>query len=146
MPDQIDTTRTYSIGELARRAGLSVHTLRWYEAEGLFPRDVPRTAGGRRIYAHDALDWLALLSRLRESGAPIAVMREYARLVREGSGNEAERLALMRAHERALDVQIETLIACRRVISDKARTYQDALIARGIDPAVGSPSDVGHVA
>ena len=41
MVDVVDTTRTFSIGELARLAGVSVHTLRWYEAEGLFPRDVP---------------------------------------------------------------------------------------------------------
>lgn len=134
MGEEIDTSRTFSIGELSRRAGVSVHTLRWYEAEGLFPRDVPRTPGGRRVYAHDALAWLALLARLRESGAPISFLREYAALVRAGSGNEAERLALLRAHERSLDAQIDSLIACRRVIGDKARAYQEALIERGIDP------------
>ncbi|WP_053097544.1 MerR family transcriptional regulator [Microbacterium sp. CGR1] len=132
MEDVIDTTRTFSIGELARLAGVSVHTLRWYEAEGLFPRDVPRTSGGRRVYAHDSLAWLALLARLRESGAPIAMLREYAALVRAGSGNEAERLALLRAHERSLDAQIETLIACRQVVSAKAGAYQEALLARGL--------------
>lgn len=142
MVDETETTQTFSIGELAHRAGVSVHTLRWYEAEGLFPRDVPRTSGGRRIYAYDSLAWLALLSRLRESGAPIAVMREYAGLVRAGSGNEAQRLALMRAHERSLDAQIESLIACRQVIGDKARGYQEMLIARGIDPFAGAePGD-----
>lgn len=132
MVDVVDTTRTFSIGELARLAGVSVHTLRWYEAEGLFPRDVPRTSGGRRVYAHDSLAWLALLGRLRESGAPIALLREYAALVRAGSGNEAERLALLRAHERSLDAQIESLIACRQVIHDKASGYQEALVARGL--------------
>lgn len=134
MDDVIETTRTFGIGELARLAGVSVHTLRWYEAEGLFPREVPRTPGGRRVYAHDALAWLALLGRLRESGAPISLLREYAALVRAGSGNEAERLALLRAHERSLDAQIDALIACRQVIGDKARAYQEALVARGVDP------------
>lgn len=145
MDEPIDTARTYSIGELARLAGVSVHTLRWYESEGLFPRDVPRTPGGRREYAHDSLAWLALLGRLRESGAPIAVLRDYAALVRAGSGNEADRLALLRAHERSLDAQIETLIACREVIRGKSQAYQDALLARGIDPfaAAGSAVDDG---
>ena len=73
-----------------------------------------------------------LLGRLRESGAPIALLREYAALVRAGSGNEAERLALLRAHERSLDAQIESLIACRQVIHDKAAGYQEALVARGL--------------
>jgi hypothetical protein len=52
--------------------------------------------------------------------------------VRAGSGNEAERLALLRAHERSLDAQIESLIACRQVIHDKAKGYQEALVARGL--------------
>jgi len=52
--------------------------------------------------------------------------------VRAGSGNEAERLALLRAHERSLDAQIESLIACRQVIHDKAAGYQEALVARGL--------------
>ena len=60
MVDVVDTTRTFSIGELARLAGVSVHTLRWYEAEGLFPRDVPRTSGGRRVYAHDSVSYTHL--------------------------------------------------------------------------------------
>ena len=40
--------------------------------------------------------------------------------------------ALLRAHERSLDAQIETLIACRQVVSAKAGAYQEALLARGL--------------
>ena len=48
------------IGELARRTGLSVHAIRWYEGQRLIP-GVRRTAAGHREYAdwHEA--WLALL-------------------------------------------------------------------------------------
>jgi len=119
--------RTYSIGELAEITGMSVHTLRWYESEGLFPQDVPRTAGGRRIFDDRAVGWLALLSRLRESGMPIAGLAKYSSLVREGVGNEAERIELMEGHARALDEQIEELIACRAVIRGKVDSYRKAL-------------------
>jgi DNA-binding transcriptional MerR regulator len=68
------TGRAYTIGELADISGLSVHTLRWYESQGLFPRDVPRTTGGQRIFSDESVRWLALLTRLRESGMPVADM------------------------------------------------------------------------
>lgn len=121
---------TYSIGELAEIVGMSVHTLRWYESEGLFPREVPRTAGGRRIFNDEAVRWLALLSRLRESGMPIAELAKYSCLVRAGEGNEAERIALMEAHADSLDAQIAELIACRAVIRGKVDSYREDLSAR----------------
>jgi DNA-binding transcriptional MerR regulator len=119
--------QTYTIGELAQRAGLSVHTLRWYESQGLFPRDVPRSSGGRRIFNEEAVRWLALLTRLRDSGMPIADMARYSHLVRDGDGNEAERIALMEDHARSLDRQIAELIACREIINDKITSYRQTL-------------------
>jgi DNA-binding transcriptional MerR regulator len=122
--------RTYTIGELAAISGLSVHTLRWYEAQGLFPRDIPRTPGGQRIFGDEAVRWLALLNRLRDSAMPVADMAEYSRLVRAGEGNEADRIALMESHARSLDAQIEELIACREVIRDKITFYRRAVASR----------------
>jgi DNA-binding transcriptional MerR regulator len=135
--------RTYSIGELSERTGLSVHTLRWYESQGLFPRDVPRTPGGRRVFTEEALGWLSLLTRLRDSGMPVAEMSRYAALVRAGAGNEAERIALMQAHAGSLDQQIEELMAAREVIGGKIRSHRDQLAARGVAlPARGgTPAD-----
>ena len=94
---------------------------------------MPRTSGGRRIFNDEAVGWLALLSRLRESGMPIAELAKYSSLVREGAGNEAERIALMEAHARALDAQIDELIACRMVIRTKIDAYRDALVIRDSD-------------
>ena len=126
--------RLYSIGELAEVSGMSVHTLRWYESRGLFPRPIPRTSGGRRIFNQEAVRWLALLSRLRESGMPVAELAEYSRLVSAGPGNEAERIALMEAHAQSLDAQIEELIACRAVIRGKIDAYCEMLPTEGVSP------------
>lgn len=119
--------KTYSIGELADLTGMSVHTLRWYESQGLFPRDVPRTAGGRRVFDAEAVRWLALLTRLRESGMPVAEMSAYSDLVRAGTGNEAARIALMEDHAQSLDRQIAELVACRAVIRGKISGYRQKL-------------------
>jgi DNA-binding transcriptional MerR regulator len=58
------------IGELARLSGRRVHTIRWYEAQGLMP-GAARDAGGRRVFNQLHVDWLELMHRLRASGMSI---------------------------------------------------------------------------
>lgn len=84
-----------SIGEVARRTGLSVHALRFYEREGLFANPVRRLSNGRRIYHEEDLEWLAICTKLRSSGMPLALIRQYVELARQGPGNEHERLQLL---------------------------------------------------
>jgi DNA-binding transcriptional MerR regulator len=85
------------IGALSARTGHSVHTIRWYEAQGLMP-GVQRDGGGRRVYADGHVGWLELMQRLRRTGMSIAQMRRYTALVRQGRSTLAERHALLQAH------------------------------------------------
>ncbi|GLW17901.1 MerR family transcriptional regulator [Streptomyces sp. NBRC 13847] len=119
-----------SIGEVAERTGLSVHALRFYEREGLLVGPVQRTAGGRRRYTTADVDWLLICVRLRESGMPLADLKRFAELVRHGSGNEAERLQLLDAHQQRVEAQIQALEECRSVIAWKVGVYAEHL-ARG---------------
>jgi DNA-binding transcriptional MerR regulator len=124
-----------SIGEVAEATGLSVHALRFFEREGLFLRDIPRSASGRRVFDRADLDWLGLLNRLRESGMPIAAIREFAALVAAGPGNEAERLKLLQRHEDDVRAKIEELHACLDVVHAKVVAYGrhvDAGTAQGV--------------
>lgn len=113
-----------SIGEVAAATGLSVHALRFFEREELFLRPVPRTGGGRRVYAPADVEWLALCNRLRESGMPIAELKRFAGLVRSGPGNEAERLALLQEHERAVRARITELNTSLEIIHGKVVAYE----------------------
>jgi DNA-binding transcriptional MerR regulator len=87
-----------TIAEAAERTGLTADTLRYYEKDGLMLRSVPRTSSGHRQYAESDIDWIRLITKLRSTGMPIRDVRRYTELVRAGSGNEAERLDLLRAH------------------------------------------------
>ena len=69
-----------SIGELARRSGCSVPTVRSYEEIGLLPPG-PRTQAGRRSYAEAAVRRLVLLRRCRDFGFSIAEVRELVHVV-----------------------------------------------------------------
>ena len=79
-----------TIAEAAARTGLTAHTLRYYERDGLMLRDVDRSATGHRRYEDQDLQWIQLLTCLRGTGMPISDVRRYAALVRDGGGNEAE--------------------------------------------------------
>ncbi|WP_420037218.1 MerR family transcriptional regulator [Streptomyces sp. cg28] len=128
-----------SIGDVAERTGLSVHALRFYEREGLLVGPVRRTSGGRRRYTSLDVDWLLICVKLRESGMPLADLRQFAELVRHGPGNEAERLQLLEAHRQRVDAQIQALEECRSVITWKVGVYADHL-ARGKTDGLWDPT------
>lgn len=64
-----------SIGTLARLAGCTVPTIRYYESIGLLPEG-PRTDAGRRVYGEAAVQRLSFIRRCREFGFSIPQVRE----------------------------------------------------------------------
>ena len=123
-----------SIGEVAQRTGMSVHALRFYEREGLLASPVERTSDGRRAYGERDLEWLDLCIKLRSSGMPLAAIRRYTELVREGPGNEKERLEILRQHQQHVTDQIAALTTCLELISFKVGLYEESLTAAPGDP------------
>ncbi|MEV4937252.1 MerR family transcriptional regulator [Streptomyces zaomyceticus] len=128
-----------SIGEVARRSGLSVHALRFYEREGLFANPVRRLSNGRRIYHEADLEWLAICTRLRSSGMSLATIRQYIDLARQGPGNEHERLELLRRHESQVETRIRELQETLDVMRYKVRVYEEH-VARGEADRLWNPS------
>ncbi|MGC9496271.1 MerR family transcriptional regulator [Streptomyces sp. WG7] len=106
-------TTLYSIGELSRRTGLSVKTIRFYsDANVVAP--TCRTPAGYRLYDLDALLRLELVRTLRELGIDLPTIQQV--LDRERSVAE-----VASAHADALDVQIRTLQLRRSVLRAAAR-------------------------
>jgi DNA-binding transcriptional MerR regulator len=135
-----------SIGEVAQKTGLSVHTLRFYEREGIFTEPVKRNASGRRVYSQQDVEWLGICTSFRASGMPLPEIRRYADLVKAGNGNEAERLALLRRHRERVEEQAGALARCLDLIGYKVGVYERRL-ARGTAESLWSPpfqSEVGQ--
>ncbi|MEU7874478.1 MerR family transcriptional regulator [Dactylosporangium sp. NPDC049140] len=124
-----------TIGQVAAHTGLSVHTLRMYEREGLFHTEVRRDAAGRRVYGQPDLDWLDVCTKFRATGMPLDAIRRFAALVREGPGNEAERLELLCAHRARVEEQRQRLDECLALIEGKVATYS-AHVAAGTAAAL----------
>ena len=56
----------YSIAQAAERAHLTVHTLRYYDKEGLLPF-IHRTQSGARIFTESDMEWLGLIGCLKNA-------------------------------------------------------------------------------
>jgi DNA-binding transcriptional MerR regulator len=117
-------TEHIGIGELARRSGRSIHTLRYYESIGLMPM-VARDAGQRRRYHPHHVDWLMFLERLKGTGMTLAEMQRYAALVAKGKQTLGERLAVLSAHLPRIDREIEELRRSRKLLLSKIAFYEE---------------------
>ena len=113
---------TYSIAQAAERSGLSIDTLRYYERIGLV--DPPaRDSGGRRLYSDDDLQWLEFLTKLRTTGMPIRMMREYAQLRHKGVATAGRRKQLLFDHRADVRQRIAELQAALAVLDYKIDNY-----------------------
>ncbi|HXP58187.1 MAG TPA: MerR family transcriptional regulator [Streptosporangiaceae bacterium] len=119
--------RIWSIGEVSELTGLTTHTVRFYEQEGLFFAPVRRNAAGRRVFTAEEVEWLKVCMRLRSSGMPLPAIRRYAELVLKGDGNEAERLELLREHEAKVQQQVADLQEALAIIGHKVELYAERL-------------------
>jgi DNA-binding transcriptional MerR regulator len=104
----------FTIGELARRTGLTTRTIRFYSDEGLLP-PTDRTHAGYRLYDSASLARLELLRTLRELG--LSLPDAEAALAGRASVSE-----LAKRHVALLDEQIEVLRMRRAVLRAVAKT------------------------
>jgi DNA-binding transcriptional MerR regulator len=124
-------TTELTVAEAAREAGVTAHTLRYYERAGLLARVERNGAGHRRFTAED-VDWVVMVTRLRATGMPIRAIRQYAELVHAGEGNEAERLALLEAHRERVLEQLADIQRNLELVDFKIGLYRDRLATEPI--------------
>ena len=97
----------YSIQDVSNKTGLSTHTLRYYEKEGLIS-GVERSQGGFRQYTDEDLERLGLICCLKNTGMSIQEIARFVQLTHEGDHTLEERVELLREHrERVLERMAE---------------------------------------
>jgi DNA-binding transcriptional MerR regulator len=109
----MDGDRLYSIGDLARRTGLAVRTIRFYSDRGIVA-PAGRSPAGYRLYDVDAVARLDLVRTLRELDVDLPTIRKVVH-------RELSLPAVAAAHAEALDVQIRILRLRRAVLTTVAR-------------------------
>jgi len=110
-----------SIGELSRRTGVNIETIRYYERIEMLPAP-PRTASGRRVYGLAETRTLGFIRRSRELGFTLDEIRALLALSAD-SGREAcaEARALAAGHLADVRAKIVDLRAMEHVLADVVR-------------------------
>ncbi|MBO0853263.1 MAG: MerR family transcriptional regulator [Nocardia sp.] len=107
-----DREKLFTIGELARRTGLSVRTIRfWSDSEVVPPTE--RSVSGYRLYDAEAVARLELVRTLRELGLDLPTVRKV--LLRQATLAD-----VAAAHARAIDAEIRGLRVRRAVLRSVA--------------------------
>jgi uncharacterized protein (TIGR03086 family) len=109
----VDDNTFWSIGEAARRTGLSVKLIRYWSDRGLI-RPAHRTPAGYRLYDAEALARLELARTLRDLGLGLATIKD----VLECEATLAEVAAI---HIDALETQVRTLRSQQAVLRSALR-------------------------
>ncbi len=113
-----------TIQQVAEKTGLSVHTLRYYERNGLL-EPVHRVSSGHRRYSAEDLNRINFLTCLRATGMPIRQMQELTLLFRQRPNAIAERRAILEMHKQQVQTQIDELTRNLEMIQWKIHHYQE---------------------
>lgn len=124
---------SYTISDVAKMMGVSVHTIRYYDKEGLFPN--VKRVNGIRVFEDKDFEWLRVLNCLRNINMPIKKMKEYVELCALGDASLKERLMMIEEQEASIDAQIKQLKYYKQEIEFKKGYYQAAIKA-GSESAV----------
>lgn len=101
-----------SVGEVARRSGVAISALHFYEAKGLITSR--RNAGNQRRFSRDVLRRVAVIKVAQNTGIPLAEIRDALdRLPRQRTPNARDWRKLSAAWKQQLDARIARLTALR---------------------------------
>lgn len=112
------------ISEISKLSGLSIHTLRFYEKEGLI-NNISRNNSGRRVYSENDLAWLNWIQRLKSTGMSLDSIKQFSNLRSVGDSSISERKNMLTAHAKKLKSDIDRLQTELEVVEFKVASYQE---------------------
>ena len=123
----------FTIEEAAARTGLTKHTLRYYEREGLLP-PIAKAASGHRRYTDDDIGWVKLLQLLRGTGMPIREAKEFVTLTWAGDHTIPQRVEVLTGYRAALVERMAQDVDHLEALNRKIDYYAGVLQARDATP------------
>ena len=123
----------YTIKEMAKRFGVTEHTLRFYTDKGLLP--CQRDGGNRRVFNEESVNWMQGIQCLKGCGASLEDIQTYCRLclLEESEENLRARYAII------LKQRVEEAKATAKYMDDKVAHYE-AILA-GLTPDDTNPKN-----
>jgi MerR family mercuric resistance operon transcriptional regulator len=116
---QIDSNQGLLIGEISRRTGVNIETIRYYERIEVMPKP-RRSEGGQRLYDEPQLNRLGFIKRSRELGFSLKEICTLLTLVDSGEMTCGEVHALTVKHLREVKSKIVDLRKLERALKNLA--------------------------
>jgi MerR family transcriptional regulator, redox-sensitive transcriptional activator SoxR len=110
----MDLEKVLTVGELAKRSGIAVSTLHYYEAKGLIRS--ARSAGNQRRYAREVLRRLAVIKAAQRIGVPLVEIGEALKALPQ---NRAPTAAEWRRLSTKWRSDLDQRIAALKLLRDK---------------------------
>ena len=104
------------IGELSKRSGVKIETIRYYERVKMLPAP-PRSASGRRVYGTTDLRILAFIRRSRELGFSLDDIRALLRLGGPARGSCREVREIAAHHLEEIRAKLDDLMKLERLLA-----------------------------
>lgn len=105
------------IGELAKRTGATVETIRYYEKEGLLP-EPSRSAGNYRLYNDTHIERLQFILHCRTLDMTLDEVRVLLQYWDDPDRDCGNVDALLDEHIEAVEVRIEELMQLKQHLMD----------------------------
>lgn len=117
------------IGELAKRSGVSIDAIRYYERRRLLPR-ASRLPGGFRVFGLETVERIRFIKQAQEIGLSLDEIME---LQTDGAGaNKCRRVSeLLRAKLEEIDQRIKTMRSFRRTLAHHLAACERELNEKG---------------
>lgn len=117
--------RKLKIGELAARAGVSRHTIRFYECTGVLP--VPeRTASGYRTYDPEDVERIAFVKKAQALGLKLADIQDVLEISEGGRAPCDHVRRLIEDRLRQAEAKLRELEALRDTLRKTIRRLAEA--------------------
>ncbi len=117
---------TYTIGKVAEMMGLTTHTLRFYDKEGLLP-NVSKAKSGVRQFTDADINWLMMLECLKSTGLQLKDIKHYINLLKKGNSSLVERAEMFKEQKIKCQQEIKALKQTMKKLDFKIRYYEEAL-------------------
>ncbi|MDF2941151.1 MAG: MerR family transcriptional regulator [Herbinix sp.] len=113
---------TFTVKQLSDKYNISVHTIRFYDDQGLFP-DVTRDLHGTRLFTEAHLEWINLVLCLRNTGMSIADIKHFVELCKLGDSTNLERYNIIITQKKKAEEDLKEMQKRLEVLSHKENYY-----------------------
>lgn len=125
-----DKRTLYKIGEVSKRSGVGIETLRFYEKSGLVDRP-SRTASGYRVYDGSILERLAFIKKAQMLGFSLDEIRELIDHKRAGENPCGHVRAKVKSRLQDLDERIRQMTLYRDELAAELKQWEKTRESEG---------------